>query len=472
MKKQWIVLLLVMNVAVNAQTKKLTLQQCVETALHNNLQVNQNDLLMQSAEVNYQQARANMLPVISGNVNYGANQGRSINPFTNTFINQQLNFSNLNVSGSLPLFSGFQVQNLIKQNNLAYQASKLEWQQAKDNLTLNVILGYLLVLNNEDLLELSNAQLVVTQSQVQRLELLNKEGAIAPYTLSDLKAQQAADQVAVTNGINNVQAARLALAQLMNVPFDNSIELERISINEAMALYQNSTDKIYEEALVKLGLVKAAALRKQSAQKSIQVARAGFYPTLSLFGGLGTSYSSAAQLNTVTGEYFAPSSDAYVTVNGTNLPLNVKQQTYKSEPFGLGKQYNNNRNTSFGILLQVPIANNFRARNQVKLAKINYKNTQLVEDNTKIQLRQNIEQAYFNMTAAYNRYQSFAQQVTALEESFKAAEVRFDNGVINSVEYLQVKNNLDRARTNLTQSKYEYVLRTKVLDFFQGQLTW
>jgi outer membrane protein len=256
------------------------------------------------------------------------------------------------------------------------------------------------------------------------------------------------------------------------VPFDNALQLERINVNEALSLYEGTTDKIYEEALVKLGIVKAAELRKQSAEKGIKVARSNFYPTLALFGGLGTSYSSAAQLNTVASEFFGPANDAYVTVNGTNIPLTVKQQTYKSEPFGIGKQYNNNLNTNYGLALQVPIANNFRTRNQVKLAKLSFKNTQLVADNTKIQLRQNIEQAHFNMTAAYNRYQSFVNQVAALEESFKAAEVRFENGVINSVEYLQVKNNLDRARVNLTQSKYEYVLRTKVLDFFQGKLSW
>ena len=472
MKRQLVVILLLAGFSVTAQTKTLTLQQCVETALNNNLQVNQSNLQMQTAEVNWQQARANMLPNISGSVNYGANQGRSIDPFTNTFINQQLNFSNLNVNGSIPLFSGLQIQNQVKQNNLAYQASKMEFQQAKDNLTLNVILSYLLVLSNEDLLALSRAQLGVTKQQVERLAILNNEGSIAPFTFTDLKGQLASDEVAVVNGENNLQSSKLTLSQLMNIPFDNNMQLERINVNEALALYDGTTDKIYEDALVKLGIVKAAELRKQSAEKGIKAARGNYYPTLSLFGGLGTSYSSAAQLNSVSGEFFAPVNDAYVTVNGNNIPLTVKQQTFKSEPFGLGKQYNNNLNTSFGLALQVPIANNLRARNQVKLAKISFKNTQLVADNTKIQLRQNIEQAHFNMKAAYNRYQSLSQQVLALQESFKAAEARFEMGVINSVEYLQVKNNLDRANVNLTQAKYEYVLRTRVLDFYQGKLNW
>lgn len=462
---------MMIHVTAMAQSKKLSLKQCVETALNNNLQVNQSNLQMQSAEVNLKQARANMLPNISGSINYGANQGRSIDPFTNTFINQQLNFSNLSANGSIPLFSGLQVQNQVKQNNLTLQASRMEWQQAKDNLMLNVILSYLLELNNEDVLALSKAQLEVTKKQVERLDVLNKEGAVAPYTFTDLKGQLASDEVALVNAENNVQSAKLTLAQLMNMAYDKDMELERISVEEALTAYEGTTDKIYEEALQKLGLVKAADLRKQSAEKGIKVARANYYPTLSFFGGLGTNYSSAAKLSSVVNEFYGPT-DSYVTVNGNNLPLNVKQQTYKSEPFGLGKQYNNNLNTNFGLALQVPIANNFRARNQVALAKIYFKNSQLLADNTKIQLRQNIEQAYFNTTAAYNRYQSFMNQVTALEESFKAAETRFENGVINSVEYLQVKNNLDRAKVNLTQAKYEYVLRTKVLDFYQGKLSW
>lgn len=457
---------------VTAQEKKLTLQQCVETALKNNQQVNQSDLQSQAAQVNWQQARANMLPNISGNINYGANQGRSIDPFTNSFINQQFNFSSPQVNGSVTLFNGLQMQNQVKQTNLAYQATKMELQQAKDNLTLNVILNYLQILNNEDILTLSEAQKEVTKQQVERLALLNKEGAVAPFTYTDLKGQYASDEVSVVNATNSLQASKLSLAQLMNIPFDNNMELERINVNEALALYEGSTDKIYEEALVKLGIVKAADLRKESAAKGIKVARSNFYPTLALFGGLQTNYSSLAQLTQITGEAFAPSNDAYVTVNGTNLPLNVKQQITKSLPFGIGRQYNNNLSTNFGLALQVPIANNLRARNQVKLAKITFKNTELIADNTRIQLRQNIEQAHFNMTASYNRYQSFQNQVAALEESFKAAEVRFENGVINSVEYLQVKNNLDRARINLTQAKYEYVLRTKVLDFFQGKLSW
>lgn len=462
---------LMLQMAGFGQSKQWTLQQCIETAWQNNQQVQQSELQMERDEVNLKQSKANMLPVVNGSIDYGANQGRSINPYTNTYVNQQLNFSNLGVNGNLPLFGGFQVQNFIKQNNLAYKASKMEWQQAKDLLTLNVIVAYLQELNNEDLVTQSQDQLDVTKKQVDRLETLNNEGAIAPYTLSDLKGQLASDEVSLVNAKNNVQAAKLSLAQFMNQPYDESMQLERTSVTEALSLYDGNVESIYEEALKKLGMVQAADLRKESAEKAIKVAKGNFYPTLSLFGGLGTSYSSAAQLSSLVSETYGPS-DSYVTVNGTDYPLNVKQQNFKSEPFGFGKQYNNNLYTNFGLSLQVPLSNNMRAHNQLKLAKIAFKNSQLLADNMRIQLRQNVEQAYFNMTAAYNRYQSYQQQVAALKESYNAAQVRFETGVITSVEYLQVKNTLDRANINLTQSKYEYVLRTKVLDYYQGKLNW
>ncbi|HET9056249.1 MAG TPA: TolC family protein [Chitinophagaceae bacterium] len=462
---------LLLYTEIMAQEKRITLKECVETALQNNLEVQQAELQKERSEIDWKQSKANMLPNISGNINYGTNQGRSIDPFTNSFINQQLNFSNLNANGSIPVFSGLQIQSQIRQNNLALQASKMDWQQAKDNLTLDVILSYLIELNNEDVLMLSKAQLEVTKKQVERLETLYSEGAIASYTLTDLKGQLASDEVLVVNAENNVTAARLSLAQLMNIPFDENLLLEKIGVDEAMSLYENASNTIYEEALKKLGLIKAVDLRKQSAEKAIKVARSGYYPTLSFFGGLGTNYSSAAQLYSVVNEFYGIS-DSYVTISGNNIPVNTKQLTTKQEPFGFFKQYNYNLNTQFGLSLRVPIANNFRVRNQVALAKINYKNAKLVADNTRIELQQNIEQAYQNMRAAYNRYKILIQQVAAYEESFRAADVRFNNGVINSVEYLQVKNNLDKARINLTQAKYEYVLRTKVLDFYQSKLNW
>jgi outer membrane protein len=173
--KSLIVLILCMTIGIHIQAQaqppaeKLTLRQCVETAINNNLNVNQSSLDMQAARVNQKQARANMLPTLFGAIDHGFNQGRNIDPVTNTYINQEVNFANYSLSSGVTLFNGLQLQNLVRQNTLAYDASKMEWQDEKDNITLAVILAYLQILNNEDQLIQSQNQAEVSRKQVERL---------------------------------------------------------------------------------------------------------------------------------------------------------------------------------------------------------------------------------------------------------------------------------------------------------------
>src|SRR5258705_7189397 len=162
-----------------------TLKQCVETAVTNNLQVKQSDLQMQTAEISWKQAKTNLLPSLSGFANHGINEGRGIDPTSNAFVNQQVNFASYGLNAGVRLFGGLALQNSIRQNSLAYDASKMDLQQNKDNITLSVILAYLQVLSSADLLTQSLNQVEVSKKQVERLELLDKDGAIAPSLLSD-----------------------------------------------------------------------------------------------------------------------------------------------------------------------------------------------------------------------------------------------------------------------------------------------
>lgn len=180
----------------------LTLQQCIETGIKNNLQVRQSDLQTQREKIGWQQSRANMLPNLNGIANHGINQGRSIDPFTNSYINQQVNYASYGVSSGVLLFNGLSVQHNIRQNALGYEASKMELQQSKDNLTINIILAYLQVLSSEDVLEQSSNQASVTRKQVERLEILNNAGAITPALFYDLKGQLANDELSIVNNRN------------------------------------------------------------------------------------------------------------------------------------------------------------------------------------------------------------------------------------------------------------------------------
>lgn len=448
---------------------KLTLKTCLDIALANNIPVKQNELQEQVAKVNLNQAKYNRLPNISSSLNYGINNGRSIDPFTNSYNNQQLSSSNANLQASIPVFKGFQTNNAIQQTSLTYQASKLELQQEKDNLTLNVILAFLQLMNDEDVLGLTKKQSEVTQKQVERLELLNKEGAIAPAVLYDMKGQYASDQLANINASKALEMSKLSLTQYMNIPYSKDMQIDREGFDMTIALYAETADNIYTTALQNLAMVKAADLRTKAASKAKKVAAADLYPTLSFFGQLGTNYSSAARNLTATNVTDVATSD-YVVVNGNNSPVITKQTNFNSQKIRFFNQYNNNLNTYFGLNLSIPIFSSLQARSNIKLARLEEKRTSYVAENTRIQLRQAIEQAHLNMVSAFEKYNAIKNQVTAYQESFRAAEIRFNLGALNSVEYLIVKNNLDQSTVNLTIARYEYLLRTRVLDFYQGKL--
>lgn len=449
----------------------LSLRQAIETGLSKNLDIKQSELLMETGKINWNQARLNMLPNVDGSASTGINQGRSIDPFSNSYINQQVNYASYGVGAGVVLFNGFSMQNAVKRNALSYEAAKMDWQQIKDNLTIQIILAYLQVLTNEDLLTQAHNQEVLSKRQVERLVEMNKEGSIQPSQLSDVRGQYANDQLSIIGAGNALESAKISLCQLMNIPYDKSMKVERMEAQDYTEKYEETPSTIYEKALKQFARVKATELRESSAHRAIRVAQGQLFPTLSLNGNVNTNYSSAARTSTFLGQTNQVSSD-YVEINGTQYPVVYKQSSYSSDKIGYGKQLNNNLYSSVSLNLRIPIFASWQQRNRIKQARLDLKNAELVAQTTKTQLQQSIDQAYLNMTAAASRYKTLLDQVNAYNESFEAAEVRFNAGVGNSIDYLTAKNNLDRSNINLITARYDYVLRTKILDYYQGKQLW
>ncbi|MDQ2721449.1 MAG: TolC family protein [Bacteroidota bacterium] len=450
---------------------KLSLKQAIETGIANNLDVNQAGLQMEKADINLKQSKASMLPNLNAFGNHGTNQGRSIDPFTNAFINQNVNYANYGASSNILLFNGSFLHNQIKSNALGFEASKMELQQAKDNLTINIILAYLQVLSSEDILEVSREQKSVTDSQVIRLSVLNQSGAIAPSQYFDLKGQLANDEITIVDNHAAVETAKLSLSQLLNIPYDKNMEIERLPEEAFSIMYDNTPEQIYQTALQQFAQIKSVHLRMQSAEKNISSLRGQLYPTLSLNGNINTNYSSVASQEFFVNSTEIPSAD-YVVINGTQTPVITKQNNYNNKKIAYSNQLNNNLFTTFSLGLNIPLFNAWQVKNKIKLAKIDFKNTQLVEQNTKVILQQSIERAYINLTSSSDKYKLLLSQVNSFNESFRAAEIRFNAGASTSVDFLIAKNNLDKARSNLIISKYDFVLREKVLDYYQGKALW
>lgn len=419
----------------------LTLKQAVEIGVANNATVKLAEFQSDVAHVNLTQAKANLVPQFNGSITNYLNQGRSINPANNGYINQQLGTANYNLTSNVTVFNGLALLNNLKKYQYLYDASKMDWQQSKDKLLLDIVLAYLQMLTNTDLLEQARRQADVTRQQVERLEVMNKEGAIKPSDLSDLRGQYAGDQLSFVNAQNALDQARYTLAQLMNIPYNSAMAVERIGAEQFDMNYSSTPDSIYQVAMQQLAIVKAADLRTKGFDKEIKASRGNLYPNLYLGAGVSTNFSSLA-------------TDA----NNNKL--------------GYYNQLSNNYGTYVGFGINIPILNNLRYRNQLSLSKIDYRQAKFNATTTRIQLKQNIEMDYFNMTASLNRYKTTNDQEMAYAESFRAAELRFKEGVGTVVDYLIAKNNLDRARTNLIVGRYDYLLRTKILDYYQNRPLW
>lgn len=445
--------------------KSYTLDECIAIALEHNLDLKSTNLLANSAKVNYQQSKADILPSLNGSFNLGVNDGRSIDPFTNAYINQELTFSNIGLSLDMTIFNGFRLLNAAKQNRLNQKASDLEIEAAQQDLILNVTLAYLQVLNAKDVLELAKSRLETTKQQlkIQQDFYNNESGNPADY--ADILGQLASDETSVLVAESSLNNAKLSLQQLMNLKEDIHLATDGLLID--FNNYEVSVNTVFEDAIRNLATFKAKELRIEAAKKGVSVAKSQFTPEISLFGGLNTNYSSAAELFTATGSSFVETGD-FVTVDAEDLPIMTEQTNYASEGIDYTDQLDNNLNTVVGVQVNVPLFNGFRAKNNVALEKIKVEESIIELERTHVDIKNAIAQVYFDMEAAYKRHKSLEKQVEAYEESYRINDIRFKNGVSNFLNYITSKNNLDNAKVNLANAKYDYLLRVKVLDYYRG----
>jgi outer membrane protein len=414
----------------------LSLQQAVDIAIRNNLLVNQNDITMQKDKVNLNQAWDFMLPTLNANGTQQLGFGRSLNTTTYQYTTQQVTTGSYGISTNLSLFQGFTVLNNIRQNRYVYQAGQLDLEQQKDNITLSVILGYLQILSAQDVLAIAHEQSEVDRQQVERLELQNQAGGLLQLnSLTDLKGQFAQDQVNIAVDSNSLEAAKVNLFNFMNIPYKRDLLYDRNAFPLQLGDYPANPDSIYRIALAAMPMIRSSELSIKAFDRALAVQRGNYLPSLTFYSSVNSGYSNAA-------------------------------------PEKFKVQVDNNRYTYLGLSLNVPILNYLRVRNNVRIAKLNLKNAEVLSNNTKLVLQQSVELAFQSMMAAYKQYKFYIDEAAAFAESFRINEIKFNEGVVTSDIYLLAKNKSDAANTNLAAAKYTYIFRTKVLDYYQGKLTW
>lgn len=443
------------------------LKRCIDYAISKNIQVKQNDLQVDLAEKNINQSYATLAPQVSGSANHVYNIGRRIDPYTNTFANSSVRSNNFNLSGQLNLFSGFTSINTIRQNQSSLLASQLDNEKLRNDISVNVASAFLQVLFAQEQLKNMQNQLDITIQQVKRNQILFDAGTIAKGVLLDLQATQANDEVNVISAQNAYDIAKLNLVQLLNLTADEAKDFTVESPKNDMAI-EVLTDtvpaSIFADAVNNRPEMKAADVRINNSRIGVSVARGAYYPSLSAFASIGTGYSQLQR--EVTGTTFSIQQIG-ITQGGEAVYTQIATPTTQLTPFG--GQLNNNLNKSFGFSLNIPIFNGLQTRTNVAKAKINYEISKLNYDQAELTLRKNIEQAYFDARAAYKKYLASQKSVDAASLAFQFSTDRFDAGLLNAVDYSTAKNRLTLAESNLLQAKFDYVFKSKLLNFYRGK---
>ncbi|MEM6829895.1 MAG: TolC family protein, partial [Bacteroidota bacterium] len=400
------------------EKKSLSLQDCIEIAIENNLTVRRSQLNLASSKVDLMQSKGQRYPTLNAGGNYGFNWGRAIDPTSNLFVNQRINFNGLNGSSNLALFQGRQLTNTIRQNKLNVAASQQDVARSINDISLSVALTYLNVILNMELLQNAKFQLASSEEQLDRTKKLVASGALPISNELQLVSQQATNEVSVINAENNLDLARLDLKQSLLLPPGEEIAIVVPEIEvevDQEKITSSSIEEIYQFSMGNQPEIKSADLRVQSAGVGLQVSRGALYPSLGLNGGFSTNFSD--QLKHFGRNDFTISgfdTTQFTTVSGEAIVEPSVETTGEGTTVPLSTQYSDNFNYSVSLGLSIPIFNGFSTRANIQRAKIGVQQAEINAVEERNALYQSIETAYRNAVAASKTYSASKKQVTAL----------------------------------------------------------
>lgn len=423
-----------------------TLERCISHALENNIQIKQSVLQQESARLDKTQSLAELFPNLNASTGFNMNFGRNIDPGTNQFVNEQVNSNNFRVGSNVTLFNGLRLLNTFKQSQLDLLAAEYDLQGLSNDISMNIASAFMQVMFNEELLLVAQEQLDMSAQQLTQTQKLVEAGSVPEGNLYDVQAQVAANELQVINAENALSASVLTLKQILNLDGTVEFRIERPQTDVPIEGLANRTvGTVYDHALNNWPQIKAREQRLESARKAEQIAFATYTPTLSANGSVSTFYSSAFEdIDFVNGE-----------VVRTPVPY--------------GNQIDRNLSESVGLNLSIPIFNGLASRTAVKQARLGRINAELQLKDQKNQLYASVQQAYNDAQAAKRQFDASDKSVKAMELAYEYAEKRYEVGMMNSLEFNTAANNLTRARSELLRSKYDYIFKMKVLDFYQGK---
>lgn len=438
-------LLMAATTKSEAQTV-ITLQKAVQLTLDNNLQIKQAQFNEAIDNENLGQAKNNRLPNLTANPQSSFNFGRSIDPSTNQYANQSVFGLSGSITSQVLLFQGGLLRNQILESKLLLDVDKSNTAKVKNDLTLNVITTFLSVLSNQDLVKAAEQQVDIAN---QTLDKVQKNFDVGNNTLADLsqsKATLSTSQLNLTTAQNQLDISILTLKQFMEMDPKAQITIERPDISKltnVKTIYD--AQDVYNSALAVNPDVRLATLQAQASLQNVAVAKSNYYPTLALFGSLGSNYSNARKLSSV-----GP--------GGTII----------FSPYPFSDQFSDNFNQSIGLSLQIPIFGRFSTRTTVRKAQFSYQLSQVSEQLAKNNLNKTIAQAVLDLRAADKKYASAQQTFQSNKDAYNVTQQRYTVGLVNSLDYNTALINMNKSEFDMIQARYEVIFRSKIIDYYLG----
>lgn len=410
-----------------------TLDRCIDYAIENNIQIRQSDIAAQTRDVDLNTARSNRLPGVSASASQSWSFGRSLT-IDNTYANTNTASTSFSIGADMTLFAGGRVSGNIHNAQLGLEAAKADLERIKDDVRVQVAQAFIQIVYNRSILDVARNQVTIDSMQVERLDALAAIGKASSAEVASQRATLAQSQLSVTQAQNNLSMSILTLTQLLELPSPEGFDVIQPDADAIEFSIPDSPEQIYAQALDIKPAVKSEEIRLQQASNSIDIAKGGYYPTLSLSAGAGTGY--------------------YTSSNRT------------SDNFG--SQMKNNFGPHVGLNLSIPIFSRNNNRNNVRSAQLNMMNQEMQLDNVKKQLYKEIQQAYYNTVSSKSRYESSQEVQTSAQESFDLVQAKYEGGKASITEFNESKNRLVTAQADVIKYRYEYLFNTALLEFYRN----
>ena len=441
MKLKLILSIAFLSAKVSFSQKQWTLKECVDRALEKNISIQQNKLNLELAKKEVEISKGNFLPNLNANTGSNVNFGTGFSPVTNSRVATSFFGGSLNMSSGITVFNGFRNTNTNKQAQLGVESSLYDLKKIENDVSLFVVNGYLNVLFAKENLIVAKVQYEISKNQIEAAESRFKSGVIPKGELLNVESTAATNLQTLVAQENALDLALLNLSQLLQVNAEGfDVSPVDVGTPKANLFYKTSTT-VYEKSLERLPEIARAKLAIENADLNIAISKSAFLPSISAQVGLSTNYGF--NLNLPTGFNNTPFADQLV------------------DNFGYG----------FGFNMNVPIFNRFQTKNRVAQSLINKEIFETRLESEKLNLQQTIEQAFLDVKTALKTYEAAKISLESQQEAFKNAQERYNFGAMTLFDFDQVRTRIVNAEATLIRSKYDYVFKTKVLQFYSGDLT-